>query len=294
MSAKIEKDTLSGTDTTGHEWDGIRELNTPLPSWWLLVFAICVVWAIGYMVVYPSVPYLWSGGKDYFRGLAGYSDRTAVDQEVAGGRRIHAAAMARIADLSFDEITQSAELKAVALASGRSNFVRNCQLCHGPGGSGRPAFPALASDRWLWGGTLEEIQTTITHGIRSADNQETRESAMPRFGLDQMLTPEQIGQVANYVVSLTTPAKAGTDLSEGKTIFTDNCVSCHGEKAEGSRELGAPRLTGSVWLYGGDREAIMRQVSDPRHGVMPAWGNKFNAAEIKGLALYVHSLGGSE
>ncbi len=289
MPTKIEKDDHTGTETTGHEWDGIKELNTPVPRWWLYTFAVCVVWALVFMLLYPSIPL----GRTYFAGLLGYSQRTAVDHEVAEIHQVHAGAMQRIAATDITKVAQDDELKTVALASGRIAFANNCQPCHGTAGSGRAGYPILADDDWLWGGKLEDIQRTITYGIRSG-HPETRDSAMPRFGADGLLDDKQIGQVADFVLSLSGHAAAGADLKPGAALFADNCASCHGDKGEGNHDFGAPRLSDNIWLYSGDRAAIIRQITNPRQGVMPAWTGRLDEATIKSLALYVHAFGGGE
>lgn len=288
MPTKIEKDAVTGTETTGHEWDGVRELNTPLPKWWIYLFAATVVWGVGFILLYPSVPY----GPGYFHGLLGYSAR---HDAIAGWKQMqgaHADAMAKIGQLSFDEIKQDPKLIEVALTAGRITFANNCQPCHGPSGEGRPGYPALGDDVWLWGGKLTDILQTITHGIRSGDP-ETRTSQMPDFG-SGMLKPAEIQQVADYVMTLFASPVAGADVSAGRALFAQNCAMCHGENGQGNREMGAPPLASRIHLYGGDRANIVAQVTHPRHGVMPNWGARLDPATLKNVALYVHSLGGGE
>lgn len=288
MPTKIEKDAVTGTETTGHEWDGVRELNTPLPKWWIYLFAATVVWGVGFILLYPSVPY----GPGYFHGLLGYSAR---HDAIAGWKQMqgaHADAMAKIGQLSFDEIKQDPKLIEVALTAGRITFANNCQPCHGPSGEGRPGYPALGDDVWLWGGKLTDILQTITHGIRSGDP-ETRTSQMPDFG-SGMLKPAEIQQVADYVMTLFASPVAGADVSAGRALFAQNCAMCHGENGQGNREMGAPPLASRIHLYGGDRANIVAQVTHPRHGVMPNWGARLDPATLKSVALYVHSLGGGE
>ncbi|MDR3530695.1 MAG: cytochrome-c oxidase, cbb3-type subunit III [Rhodopila sp.] len=290
MPTKIEKDAVTGRETTGHEWDGVKELDTPLPKWWLYVFFACIAWAAGMFVLYPSIPY----GKGYFHGVLGYSQRAAVDADVAKLIAQRKGSMDKIAALSFDAIKADPALMEVALTSGRITFAENCQPCHGPGGGGRPGFPALAAGAWIWGGTLADIQQTVTHGIRSADA-DARQSAMPRFGADGMLKPAEIEAVADYVwATFYGHPTAGQDVSAGAKIFADNCVACHGDKGQGNRDMGAPRLASHVHLYGDTRETIVSQVTLPRQGVMPNWGTRLDPATIKSVALYVHSLGGGE
>ena len=290
MPTKIEKDAVSGRETTGHEWDGIKELNTPLPKWWLYTFLACIVWGLGMFVLYPSIPY----GSGYWHGLLGYSQRRQVDAEVAKIAAVRKASMDKIAALSFAEIKADPALLEVALTSGRITFAENCQPCHGAGGGGEPGYPALAAGAWIWGGTLDDIQQTVTHGIRSGDP-DARTSAMPRFGADGLLKPEEIQQVADYVWStFYGHPKAGEDVSAGAKIFAENCAACHGEQGQGNRALGAPRLNSHIHLYGDARETIVGQVTSPRLGVMPNWNLRLDPATIKAVTLYVHALGGGE
>lgn len=289
MPTKIEKDSVTGHNTTGHEWDGLKELNQPLPKWWLYIFYATVVWSAVYFVLYPSVP----GITGYFHGVLGYSQRHAVDQDVAEVQAQRAAAMDKIKVLSFAEIRKDPELLAVAETAGRITFANDCQPCHGAGGGGNPNYPALAAGSWLWGGSLEAIQQTVTHGIRSDDPQ-TRQSQMIKFGVDGVLKPEQIQQVADYVMTLFGTPVAGADVAPGRQLFVDNCAVCHGDKGQGNREVGAPRLASHVHLHGDTRNAVVAQITNPKMGVMPNWNMRLDAATIKSVTLYVHSLGGGE
>jgi cytochrome c oxidase cbb3-type subunit 3 len=290
VPTKIEKDAVTGTETTGHVWDGIKELNTPLPKWWLYVFFACIVFAFGQFLLYPSIPY----GPGYWHGLLGYSQRAAVDADVAKIVAQRKTSMDKIAASSFAEIKADPRLLEVALVDGRAVFATNCQPCHGAGGGGRPGYPALAAGAWIWGGTFDAIQQTVTHGIRSADA-DARQSAMPRFGADAILKPAEIGQVADYVWSNFYGHKSeGQDLSAGAKVFADNCAVCHGADGLGNREVGAPRLASRVHLYGATHEAIIAQITQPKQGVMPNWNTRLDPATIKAVTLYVHSLGGGE
>jgi cytochrome c oxidase cbb3-type subunit 3 len=289
VPTKIEKDIVTGRDTTGHDWDGLKELNTPLPKWWLYVLYATIVWAAVWCVLYPSVP--WVHG--YFHGVLGYSQRTAVNADVAAVAAQRAATMDRIKVLSFADIRKDPQLVAAAETAGRIAFANNCQPCHGAGGGGEPGYPALAAGAWIWGGTLDAIQQTITHGIRSGDP-DTRNTQMPRFGADGILQPAEIQQVADYVMTLYGKGTAGVDVTAGKKLFADNCAVCHGDAGQGNRELGAPRLASRVHLNGDARATVVAQITTPRMGVMPNWNTRLDLATIKSLALYVHSLGGGE
>ncbi len=289
MPTKVEKDSVTGTETTGHEWDGIKELNTPLPKWWLYVMYVTIIWSVVWWVLYPALP----GFSGYTHGVLGYDQRSALRDQLAEAGSHQAAFISRIEQSSLQEITRDPELLRFAIAGGGAAFADNCAPCHGLGGAGRPGgFPTLADDDWLWGGSLGAIQTTITHGIRSQDAQ-TRTSQMPEFG-GGMLTRAQIGDVVQFVLSLTDRATDAAAVPRGREVFAANCASCHGASGEGGREFGAPRLTDNIWLYGGDAAAITAQVGRARHGVMPAWSGRLSPTTIKMLAVYVHSLGGGE
>jgi len=289
MPTKVEKDVITGTETTGHEWDGIKELNTPLPKWWLYVFYACIVWSIGYYVLYPSWPTL----RSHLPGVTGYWSRGEVRDELAALAAQRAPFVKRIEAASLEQIRADQELFGFSVAGGRAAFADNCAPCHGPGGSGTKGFPSLADDKWLWGGDLKAIHQTITHGIRNA-NPESRQSQMPRFGADGVLTPAQINDVAEYVLSLSGTSKDQAAADRGKPLFVENCVACHGEKAEGNQELGAPGLADGIWQYGGDKASIVRTITFARNGSMPPWTGRLDDATIKMLTIYVHALGGGK
>jgi cytochrome c oxidase cbb3-type subunit 3 len=288
VPTKIEKDEITGQMTTGHEWDGLRELNRPLPKWWIYVFAATVVWAAIYFVLYPSVP----GVTGYFHGAIGYYQRDAVDAAVADVLKQRAGAMERIRAAAIGDIRKDPELLAVAETAGRITFAENCQACHGAGGGGNPGYPALAAGNWLWGGKLDDIYQTVRFGIRSGHDK-ARESQMPRFGIDGILKPAELQAVADYVATLYgLPVGANTDA--GKRVFADVCARCHGDAGQGNREFGASRLAARTHLRGDDRAAIVAQITNPRMGVMPNWNARLDEAKIKSVAIYVHSLGGGE
>ncbi len=290
MARKIERDDISGTDTTGHEWDGIKELNTPLPKWWLWTFYGTVIWALGYTIAYPAWPMLHSATT----GVLGYSSRAELAQSMDAAKAAQKENLDKIAATSVDDILKDGKLLAFARAGGAAAFKVNCVQCHGSGAAGSPGYPNLNDDDWLWGGTADAIYVTLKNGIRYTMNGETRDSQMPAFGADGILTPEQVTSVANFVVSLSGEAADAAQAEAGKQIFTENCASCHGDDGKGNRDFGAPNLTDKIWLYGGDLKAVMAQVTKPRHGVMPAWSHRLDDTTIKQLAVFVHTLGGGE
>lgn len=284
MSDKKEIDQHSGVETTGHEWDGIKELNLPAPRWWLIVFAITCIWAVGYWVVYPAWPTL-SGNT---RGTTGWTSHKKLAAEQAEITQRRGEFAAKIKAHSLEEIQKDPELYAFAVAGGKTMFKENCAACHGTGAAGGRGYPNLNDDDWLWGGDLGSIYHTIKVGIRST-HEDTRTSQMPAFG--EILKKEQIASVADYVLSL---SSGKGDSGQGAAIFKQNCSSCHGDTGHGGRQFGAPNLADAIWLYGGDKASIMQQATNPRHGVMPTWESRLPDETIKQLAIYVHSLGGGE
>jgi cytochrome c oxidase cbb3-type subunit 3 len=289
MPTKVEKDAITGQETTGHEWDGLKELNTPLPKWWLYVMYATIGFSVIWWLLYPSWPWV----NTYFPGILGYSQRQALDQTMAETAAARSAFQARLAATPLNKIAADPQLMAFAYAGGQAAFNDNCAPCHGLGGAGQGSYPSLADDSWLWGGTLDAIQTTIQHGVRSGDP-EARSNQMPAFGADQMLDRGQIDDVASYVLSLSGQPQDAEAAKRGSAIFAEQCAACHGQDGKGSQELGAPNLSDDIWLYGGTKADIVRQVYQPRHGVMPAWAGRLDPVTIKSLAIYVHALGGGQ
>ena len=283
-------DALTGTATTGHEWDGLRELNTPLPRWWLWLFYITIVWAIGYWIVYPAWPLLTNSTQ----GVFGWHTRTAVVADLDELKRQRGPMMDKLATASLAEIAADPQLLDFARAQGRVAFADNCAPCHGAGGGGAKGYPNLNDDDWLWGGKLADIEQTIRHGARAGDDN-GRQGNMPAFGRDNVLKPNEISAVADYVRSLSgLSTEPGVDLALGKKVFADNCALCHGPEGKGNRELGSPNLTDRVWFYAPDKATIVQGIQNGRGGVMPAWSGRLSEPTIKALTVYVHTLGGGE
>ena len=290
MADHNDFDSVSGRHTTGHEWDGIKELNTPLPRWWVLTFYATIVWAVGYWVVYPAWP-LMSG---YTAGVLHYTNRAAVTKDLAELAVIRGDLMKVLAGASLAEIEKDPKLLALSRALGKTVFADNCAPCHGTGAAGAKGYPNLNDDDWLWGGTLAQISQTIQFGARSGDPK-AHEGQMLAFGRDGMLKPEQIVTVANYVRSLSgLSTEPGFNAAAGKKIFDENCVACHGKDGKGNQEIGAPNLTDQIWLYGSDQATIVETITNGRAGVMPAWVGRLDPVTIKALTVYVHSLGGGK
>ena len=283
-------DELTGTSTTGHEWDGLRELNTPLPRWWLWTFYATIIWAVAYWVVYPAWPLISSATQ----GTFGWHSRSAVESDLAALKAARGPMVAKLAAAPVADIVNDPQLLDFARAQGRVAFADNCAPCHGAGGGGAKGYPNLDDDDWLWGGKLAAIEQTIRHGARSGDKDD-HEGNMPAFGRDNILKPNQISAVADYVRSLSgLSTEQGADLALGKKVFADNCAVCHGPEGKGNRELGAPNLTDKIWLYSPDKATIMQGVQNGRGGVMPAWQGRLSDPIIKALTVYVYTFGGGE
>ena len=281
-------DDVTGVETTGHEWDGIKELNNPLPRWWLWTFYGSIIFAIGYTIAFPAWPLISAATP----GLLGYSSRGDHAAEVALAKQAQGETLARIATMPVADIVQDEDLARFATAGGRSLFKVYCSQCHGTGATGGIGYPNLNDDEWIWGGTVDEIFTTISHGARSPSDDDTHYNIMPVFG-DGLLDPAQIGSVARYVASLS-GIEGGAVTEEGEQLFADNCSSCHGEAGQGMIEVGGPSLNDGIWLYQGSLGSIEQQIERPRHGVMPAWLPRLGEESVKQLAIYVHGLGGGQ
>ena len=285
-----EMDALTGTATTGHEWDGLRELNTPLPRWWLWLFYITIVWSIGYWIVYPAWPLLTNSTQ----GVFGWHTRSAVVTDLDELKRQRGPLMDTLATASLSEIAADPKLLDFARAQGRVAFADNCVPCHGAGGGGSKGYPNLNDDEWLWGGKLADIEQTIRHGARAGDDK-GRQGNMPAFGRDNILKANEISAVADLVRSLSgLSTEPGADLALGRKVFADNCAVCHGPEGKGNREVGSPNLTDKIWFYGPDKQTIIDGIRNGRGGVMPAWGGRLSEPTIKALTVYVHTLGGGE
>ena len=287
----VEVDQVSGQTTTGHEWDGIRELNTPLPRWWLYLFYITIVFAVIYWLLYPSWPLV----SNYIPGVLGTTNRTRVADDIAAGQAARMQQAAGLQTATLAQIEADPKLQQIALAQGKAAFGDNCSPCHGSGGQGQRNYPNLTAGRWLWGGTLEQIHTTIEHGIRAPDDSDTHTSAMPAFGKDGILKPEEIRAVANYVRTLSgLEPEQGANVELGKKVFADNCVACHGEDGKGNIDMGSANLTTKVWQYGSDLPDLIYTITNARNSTMPSWHARLDPVTIKSLAVYVHSLGGGK
>lgn len=284
------KDNKYDVPTTGHSWDGIEELDNPMPRWWLWTFYACIVWGIGYSIAYPAWPLI----KEATPGILGFSTRAEVAKDIATVETANAEINTRLASVELTEISADPVLTDYATKKGAAVFKTWCAQCHGSGAAGVQAngYPNLLDNDWLWGGTIDDIHTTIAHGIRNTSDEDARFSEMPAFG--DILEPADIGAVANYVMSLSGDPQDATQVALGETLYMDNCAACHADNGTGDRFQGAPNLADAIWLYGSGYDNIVAQVTNARNGVMPNWNTRLDEAEIRAVATYVHGLGGGE
>ncbi len=292
MCAKPIKKEVRQVETTGHQWDGIEELNNPMPRWWVWTFYATIIWGIGYSVAYPAWPLI----KEATPGLLGQSTRADVAAEIAAVDAANAEIKEQLVAADLNAIGTTPELAGFAERAGAAVFRTNCATCHGSGAGGfeGKGYPNLLDDDWLWGGTMEDIHLTITHGIRNTTDPDARYSEMPKFGTDGILDETQIGQVVEHVLALSGQEHDAAKATEGAELYADNCAACHMEDGAGDRSQGAPKLVDAIWLYGGSREAITESVSLARFGVMPDWNERLTEDEIRAVAFYVHGRGGGE
>lgn len=286
--SKKKVDEPTGVETTGHSWDGIEELNNPLPRWWLWTLYATIVWAIGYVIAYPAWPMVSSATA----GMLGYSTRGEVAAQIAEHEAENAPLVARLNEADLVALAPGDDLHRYAVARGGAVFRAQCSQCHGSGAAGAVGYPNLLDNDWLWGGDIENIALTINHGIRNETDLDARYSEMPAFG--DILERDEIASVVEYVFSLSSNDFDTTLAEAGSEVYLDNCAACHGDNAEGNRDLGAPNLGDAIWLYGGDREALEYTVRNARYGVMPAWGQRLSDEDVRAVSVFVHSLGGGE
>lgn len=294
MTPNDQIDDVTGVSTTGHEWDGIQELNNPLPRWWLFIFYASIIWSIGYWIAMPAWPLVTS----YTQGMLNWSQRarvTAELNEIEAGRD---PIKAQLIAASLPEIEQDPDLLTFALASGKAAFGDNCAPCHGSGAQGAIGYPNLNDDDWLWGGSLSDIEYTITHGVRN-ESFDSRYSEMPAFLSIGTINTAELSDLTDFVMDLgdlprETGAADPTTLARGSELYMTHCESCHGATGLGDREQGAPNLTDRIWLYGNDRESIRATIANARNSAMPAWGERLDPATVRALSVYVHTRGGGE
>lgn len=286
-----DTDPVTGQPTTGHIWNGIKELDTPVPKGVLMFLVFTHVFALIWWVLMPAWPLGWT----YTKGILGASQHGSVEQAILDNQTQRASWTTQIDALSYDEIQANEALMRIVGETGHRLFGDNCAACHGQNAKGGVNFPDLTDNDWLWAsGEPETIAETMRVGINS-QHSESRFSQMPAFGRDQLLTSAEVRTVAAYVYSLSHPESSKPENSEqidaGYELYLTNCSSCHGETGVGDREIGAPNLTDAKWLYGGDLATIVATIHGGRQGHMPTWDERLSGTDIKMLALYVRSLG---
>jgi cytochrome c oxidase cbb3-type subunit 3 len=268
----------------GHNFDGIEELNTPMPRWWLITFYATIIWGIGYTIAFPAWPMI-SGAT---AGLLGYSTRAEVVADIETHEAANAELVSQLLAVDLNGFDPQSSLHRYAVARGASVFRAQCSQCHGAGAAGGTGYPNLLDNDWLWGGDLESITFSVRHGIRNETDGDARWSQMPAFG--ELLDTSEIESLADYIPTLPNAEEEGS----GATLFAENCASCHGETGMGDRQQGAPNLADAIWLYGGDRSALIETITNARFGVMPAWGQRLAEEDVRAVSVYVHALGGGE
>jgi cytochrome c oxidase cbb3-type subunit III len=290
MSAgKPDVDQATGTELRSHEWDGIKELDTPLPRWWLWTFLATCVWGLAYWVAMPAWPLMTS----YTKGTLGYSQRDSVAAQMKAVTAERAPIEQKLLAAPIDTIESDAQLFEFAQASGRALFKDNCSPCHGSGASGSLGYPNLNDDDWIWGGSLTDIEQTIRHGVRNEDEQ-SRFSEMPAFVKVGTLNRTQVADLVEYMLALSGADHVAVAAERAKPLYVEHCATCHGNEGQGDRAQGAVKLTDNIWLHGNTRVALTTTISNARNAAMPQWNARLTPAEIRALAVYVHSLGGGE
>ncbi|MEO1193555.1 MAG: cytochrome-c oxidase, cbb3-type subunit III [Pseudomonadota bacterium] len=289
MAGKPDVDDISGVETTGHEWDGIKELNNPLPRWWLYTLYATIVWAVVYMVFMPAIPLF----NSFTPGVLQWSSRESLDESMQEAAAEQKPYLERISADNLQQISEDAQLMPFVMAGGSSAYAVNCSQCHGSGAEGGWGYPNLNDDAWIWGGSLDEIYHTIKYGIRNA-NLDSRQNVMAAYGRDGILSRAEINEVAEYVLSLSGRSTDPEAVTKGQAIYEEQCVACHEASGVGNTDLGAPSLADAIWLYGGDKASIVDSLINGRAGMMPGWGDRLSDDTIKILAVYIHSLGGGK
>jgi cytochrome c oxidase cbb3-type subunit 3 len=284
-----ERDPVTGQLTTGHEWNGIKELYTPVPRVVIFFLVTTILFAVVYWVLMPA----WPLGTTYTKGLLGVDQKASVERQVEEAAAERSAWAQKLDSMDFAAIRSDPAMMKIVRESGSTLFGDNCSACHGTAAQGGPGFPSLAAKAWLWGGDPETIAETLRVGINSTSD-ETRVSQMLAFGRDGILDRKQVADVVAYVRSLGGSLDgveaSAESMVAGREVFAANCVACHGDDAKGNRDLGAPDLTDTTWIYGGDVQSIQTSVHAGRQGHMPHWEQRLSATDRKILALYVLTL----
>ncbi len=280
---RIEHDEVSGQNTTGHEWDGIKELDTPIPKVVTLAYILTFLFSVGYWIFYPAWPYV----SDFTRGLTDYSSRADVLGQLAEASHSRDLESRALLDRSIEDLAEDPAIRDQYEESTKVLFADNCAACHGQNLEGQRGFPDLTDASWLWSGSPEEIELTIQFGINTSHD-ETRFAEMTAFGRDEILEKEQISDLTAYIHSLSGQEHDTDAASRAAPLFAENCAACHGDDGKGGLEVGAPDLTDNHWIYGSDSAALKETIWNGRKGEMPAWDQRLSPVEIRKLALFVY------
>ncbi len=267
LTFKNQKYNEETDQTTGHSFDGIDELDNPLPKWWMYFFWSTIVFGVVYIFIY---------GVGDWTGFGKWSSIGQWEKEVAQAEEKYAPYYAELNKLSVEELASNKD----ALATGQRIFASNCALCHGSTATGALGFPNLTDTDWLYGGTADAIKHTIANG---------RNGAMPANGLKPDMTASERSDIAAHVLSLSGRTGAG-DASKGSALYTQACAACHMADGTGNQMVGAPNLTDNIWLYGGSEKQIEFTIENGRAGVMPAWKDILGEDKVHVLSGYVYSL----
>lgn len=267
LFANRTREDDGGERTTGHVYDGIEELDNPLPAWWLYMFVITIVWGVGYLLVYP--------GLGNFPGLLGWTQLEQHEQRVAAAEEKYRAMRDKYLALPIEEIASDPAVRKM----GMRMFAADCAQCHGADARGSHGFPNLTDGDWIWGGNPADIKTTLIQG---------RQAAMPAWG--EVIGEDGIENVTAYLLSLNGREADSGKVATGAEVYRTYCVACHGADAAGNAALGAPNLKNGIWLYGGTVEQIHHSLRAGRNGVMPAFGETLSEDKIHILSAYVYGL----
>lgn len=255
--------------TTGHSFDGIEELDNPLPKWWFYMFLATCVFALGYLALYP--------GLGNFKGLLNWTSTNQWEAEVAEADEKFGEIYAQFGDTPIPELAQNDD----AMKIGQRLYANNCSVCHGTAARGQVGFPNLTDDDWLWGGNPEDILHSLVQG---------RQGNMPAKGVMPNMTNQQVDQVVNFVLSYSDRERDPEAAEAGAAVFAQACAACHGADGTGMTAMGAPNLTDNTWLYGSTYEWIRETVEHGRQNKMPAQEGRLTSDQIQILAAYVYSL----
>ncbi len=267
LFANRKREIQQQEKTTGHIYDGIEEYDNPLPAWWFYMFAITIVWGIGYLIIYP--------GMGNFAGVLGWTQIGQYEQQVAAADEKYRDMRDRYLALPVEEIAVDPAVRKM----GMRMFANNCAQCHGADAMGAYGFPNLTDDDWLYGGDAATIKATLVNG---------RQAVMPAWG--DVIGDKGIKEVTQYLLRLNGRDADPAQADAGETVFKTYCAACHGADGTGNMAMGAPNLTNGIWLYGGSEEQIAQTLRAGRNGVMPAFQDTLSEDKIHILSAYVYGL----